>query len=188
MLPSVRLQKLFLLLSLIWLCLAPALTAFQVTGATGGINSTTGARPLRYEIHDFANSGAPFELFILSLIEFQAADQSELLSYFQISGLSCYPLDSEVSAHVRNRNSWLPSHSLGWSGWEWQLSRLLLSRRGSLPSVASTLYGIVRGNFPQVLNRENGTLRVRSKCFGHMHRTLQVHTQRTNATSTRPQP
>jgi tyrosinase len=87
MLPFFPPKKLFLLLPVVWLCFVPALTAFQITGATGGVNSTTGARPLRYEIHDFANSGAPFDLLILSLIELQTADQADLLSYFQISGL-----------------------------------------------------------------------------------------------------
>ena len=63
------------------------LTAFQITGALGGINETTGQRPLRYEIHEFANSGPAFDLFIIALADFQNSNQSDPLSYFQISGL-----------------------------------------------------------------------------------------------------
>lgn len=64
-----------------------ALGAIKVTGALGGIDPSTGARPLRYEIHEFVNSGPAFDLFILALSRFQAVNQSDPLSYFQISGL-----------------------------------------------------------------------------------------------------
>ncbi|KIX98768.1 uncharacterized protein Z520_05229 [Fonsecaea multimorphosa CBS 102226] len=76
---------------LFFLSLSDCLIAFQITGALGGVNSTTGARPLRYEIHDFANSGPAFDLFILALIELQEVDQSEELSYFQVAGIHGFP-------------------------------------------------------------------------------------------------
>ncbi|KAL2406782.1 Polyphenol oxidase 1 [Exophiala dermatitidis] len=67
------------------------LLAFKITGATGGVDSTTGARPLRTEIGQFSTSGAPFDLFVLSLIAFQAVNQSNPLSYFQVSGIHGFP-------------------------------------------------------------------------------------------------
>ena len=66
--------------------LVHCLTAFQITGATGNV-SQDGERPLRYEIHQFANSGPAFDLFILALKELQIVNQSDPLSYFQIAGL-----------------------------------------------------------------------------------------------------
>ncbi|KAK6383547.1 hypothetical protein LTS17_002839 [Exophiala oligosperma] len=84
-------KMLFLFLFLLFLSLSPGLHGFKVTGALGGVNSTTGARPLRYEIHEFAKSGPAFHLLILSMMAFQAANQSEPLSYFQISGIHGYP-------------------------------------------------------------------------------------------------
>ncbi|OAP63560.1 hypothetical protein AYL99_02787 [Fonsecaea erecta] len=78
-------------LLLLVLSLSDGLTAFQITGALGGVNSTTGARPLRYEIHDFANSGPAFDLFILALIDLQSVNQTEELSYFQVSGIHGFP-------------------------------------------------------------------------------------------------
>ncbi|EXJ78291.1 hypothetical protein A1O3_09452 [Capronia epimyces CBS 606.96] len=77
-----------ILLSLIFV---DRLLAFAVTGATGGVDSTTGARPLRYEIGQYSASGPPFDLLILSLIAFQSANQSDPLSYFQISGIHGFP-------------------------------------------------------------------------------------------------
>ncbi|ETI25886.1 hypothetical protein G647_02663 [Cladophialophora carrionii CBS 160.54] len=70
--------------------LVDSLTAFRITGALGGIGSN-GERPLRYEIHDFANSGPAFDLYILALREFQLLDQSDPLSYFQIAGIHGFP-------------------------------------------------------------------------------------------------
>ncbi|OAG39398.1 hypothetical protein AYO21_06414 [Fonsecaea monophora] len=88
---TLRCKEPIALLLLLILFLSNRLVAVQITGALGGLNSTTGARPLRYEIHDFANSGPAFDLFILALKELQSVDQSEELSYFQISGTGSYP-------------------------------------------------------------------------------------------------
>jgi len=60
--------------------------AFQITGNSGAVDSATGARPFRQEINQFAASGAAFDLFILALQQLQQTDQSQPLSYFQISG------------------------------------------------------------------------------------------------------
>ena len=76
-----------LLLSLIsYLLLLPASLAFKVTGATGGHNLTTGARPYRVDINDFAQSGPPFDLYIQALNQLQKTDQADPQSYFQIAG------------------------------------------------------------------------------------------------------
>ncbi len=69
-------------LFLLFHCLA----AVRITGASGNVSST-GERPLRLEINDFANSGPAFDVFILALREFQLVNQSDPLSYFQIAGL-----------------------------------------------------------------------------------------------------
>lgn len=93
------------------------LIAFKITGATGGIDPTTGARPLRYEIHDFANSGPSFDLLILALLRFQGTNQSDSLSYFQISGLSTVP--PFRLKLTDDRDSRLPPNPMGWSLGEW---------------------------------------------------------------------
>ncbi|KAK7900944.1 hypothetical protein LTR67_003229 [Exophiala xenobiotica] len=89
--PPNGLRKFSMLITFLLLFFLNGLTAFKVTGVSGGVNLTTGARPLRYEIHDFAISGPPFDLLILSMMAFQAANQSEPLSYFQISGIHGLP-------------------------------------------------------------------------------------------------
>ncbi|EXJ57078.1 hypothetical protein A1O7_07422 [Cladophialophora yegresii CBS 114405] len=65
-------------------------TAFRITGAPGGFGSN-GERPLRYEIHDFANPGPAFDLYILALRDFQLLNQTDPLSYFQIAGIHGFP-------------------------------------------------------------------------------------------------
>lgn len=78
-------------------CLLPfflsfdVLLAFQVTGPPGGVDDSTGARPFRYEISDFQHSGEAWDLYLLALSDFQAVEQSDPLSYFQIAGIHGYP-------------------------------------------------------------------------------------------------
>jgi hypothetical protein len=62
--------------------------AVPVTGATGGVNTQTGQRPSRQNLENFQSSGAPFDLYIQALQRFQSDDQSALLSYYQIAGLT----------------------------------------------------------------------------------------------------
>lgn len=59
-----------------------------ITGSTGGVNTATGQRPFRQEFSSFSASGPAFDLFIQSLKQFQAQDQSALLSFYQVSGKS----------------------------------------------------------------------------------------------------
>jgi hypothetical protein len=70
------------------LCVAQFSSAVQVTGATGGINSSTGERPSRQEISTFSQSGAAWNVFILSLFELQRDSESDPMSYFRIAGMS----------------------------------------------------------------------------------------------------
>lgn len=63
-----------------------AVSAFQITGATDGIDATTGARPFRYEINEFAQHGPAWDLFILALQRFQSTNETDPLSYFQVAG------------------------------------------------------------------------------------------------------
>lgn len=75
----------------LWFYLADTVAAIQITGATGGVNLATGERPFRREINVFATSGAPYDLFVLALLQLQSTNQSNILSYFQISGIHGWP-------------------------------------------------------------------------------------------------
>ena len=67
--------------------LSTAAQAFAVTGATGGINARTGARPLRQDILKMQRTGgAAWDLYLQALQKFQAMDQQDALSWFQING------------------------------------------------------------------------------------------------------
>ncbi|KIW91999.1 uncharacterized protein Z519_06981 [Cladophialophora bantiana CBS 173.52] len=79
-----RCKEHFTLLPFSVLLLIDCSIAFQITGAQGGVNSSTGVRPLRYEIHDFANSGPAFDLFILALIDLQDVDQPYVALFEQL--------------------------------------------------------------------------------------------------------
>ncbi|KAI9680130.1 MAG: hypothetical protein M1817_005147 [Caeruleum heppii] len=59
---------------------------YTITGPTGGVNGQTGQRPFRQDFRTFQNSGAAFDLFVLAWQRFQQQNQTELLSYFQVSG------------------------------------------------------------------------------------------------------
>ena len=61
-------------------------TAFAVLGTQAGVDNSTGQRPLRVEINQFKYAGAAWDLYILALREFVAANQSEQLSYYQVAG------------------------------------------------------------------------------------------------------
>jgi len=77
-------------LLLFWLSL-DILLAIRVRGPPGGVDPNTGARPFRYEISKFQYSGAAFDLYILALSVFEGVNQSDPLSYFQISGIHGFP-------------------------------------------------------------------------------------------------
>lgn len=60
--------------------------SYAITGATGGVDPASGQRPARQEFTTFASSGAAFDLYIQALKSFTDDDQSQLLSYYQVSG------------------------------------------------------------------------------------------------------
>lgn len=68
------------------ICLASLASAVAITGPQGGVNTPTGQRPFRQEFSTFKNSGPAFDLYILSLQQFQQQNQSALLSYYQVAG------------------------------------------------------------------------------------------------------
>ncbi|KAI9812447.1 MAG: hypothetical protein M1827_004678 [Pycnora praestabilis] len=65
--------------------------SIAITGASGGINQTTGKRPFREEFNNFQNSGPAFDLYILALQYIQTRNQSHTLSYYQIAGIHGRP-------------------------------------------------------------------------------------------------
>ncbi len=67
--------------------------AFAITGISAGVDPVTGERPFRHDINDLYMSGPAWDLFILSLREFQQVDQDDPLSYYQVAGKAtevCY--------------------------------------------------------------------------------------------------
>ncbi|KAK8082497.1 hypothetical protein PG996_001278 [Apiospora saccharicola] len=69
---------------------------FIVTGRTTGVNTATGQRPVRQNVNTLSASGSPQwlqprDLFILGLQAFQAASESDQLSYFGIAGVHGRP-------------------------------------------------------------------------------------------------
>lgn len=57
---------------------------YAITGATGGVHQ-------RLEIRELQKNGEMFNLFLLALTEFQAIDQNQIDSYFQIAGIHGQP-------------------------------------------------------------------------------------------------
>ena len=70
-----------------FLALAASITrAVVVSGTQGGVDNTTGVRPMRVDINQFKTAGAAWDLYILSLHQFFSTSQSQQLSYYQIAG------------------------------------------------------------------------------------------------------
>ena len=68
-------------------CIPSFANPYAITGPQGGVNQYTGERPFRQEFSSFKRSGPAFDLYILSLHQFQQQSQSSLLSYFQVAGI-----------------------------------------------------------------------------------------------------
>lgn len=69
------------------IALSKQITAYGITGLSGGVNYDTGERPARRDLRDLQSSGAAFDLYIQALAQFQADDQSDMLSYYEVSGM-----------------------------------------------------------------------------------------------------
>ena len=68
------------------LTLVPNSNAFAITGINDGVNPATGERPARLEISTLQHEGPAFHIYILAMQRFMQQDQSDPLSYYQISG------------------------------------------------------------------------------------------------------
>ena len=79
------------------LIVVETISALVITGATGGLSTTDGSRPYRYDIDLFYNSGPAWDLYILSLSSIQNLSQSELTSFFSIAGMQSASMYSVTS-------------------------------------------------------------------------------------------
>lgn len=80
---ALALHVLCFLIASFWLQLV---RPFAVDGVTTTLNHTAGEQPARLEFSTLSQSGPAFDLFILALQQFQQANQSHELSYYQIAG------------------------------------------------------------------------------------------------------
>ena len=98
----------FLLSTFVLAALVALSDSYAITGPQGGVNAATGQRPLRQEISSFQHAGPAFDLYLLAFQTFAQQDQTSLLSYYQVAGLSnltsvssIYLSCSQVSMGVR---------------------------------------------------------------------------------------
>lgn len=68
--------------------LSKQIAGYGITGLSGGVNTATGERPVRRDLRDLQSSGAAFDLYVQALAQFQADDQSDLVSYYEVAGKS----------------------------------------------------------------------------------------------------
>jgi hypothetical protein len=59
---------------------------YAITGVQTAVNHATGQRPFRQDFNKFQNAGPAWDLYVQALIQFQAAGQTGLLSYYQVAG------------------------------------------------------------------------------------------------------
>ncbi|KAL8794331.1 MAG: hypothetical protein Q9195_003158 [Heterodermia aff. obscurata] len=113
------------MITLYWLCAVLAFAfshtsyAFAVTGLQGGVNASTGERPIRQEISTFQYAGAAFDLYILALQQFVQQDQADPFSFYQIAELaqqiaSTYPESSKATYQSAASTLRIPY-------WDWAL-------------------------------------------------------------------
>lgn len=136
--------------AVIAICLVSFGKTYAIIGPRDGVNQVTGERPIRQDLSTFKNSGPTFDLYILSLEQFQQQDQSTLLSYYQVAGnvlsRSPQPLSTDqVCRHPRTS-----VHLMGWRTRPIP-SRVLHSQLDLIPFVASALHGALRGTPPPLV-------------------------------------
>ena len=125
------------------ICLASFANAVAITGPQGGVNTTTGQRPFRQGFSAFKNSGPAFDLYILSLQQFQQQNQSALLSYYQVGGKKdSIIVQRTTTTNLYSRHSWTSIYCLGWCPRSLS-SRLLHAQLYTVSIMASTLHGAV---------------------------------------------
>uniref|UniRef100_A0A093V313 tyrosinase n=1 Tax=Talaromyces marneffei PM1 TaxID=1077442 RepID=A0A093V313_TALMA len=81
--------------------LSKQIAGYGITGLSGGVNTATGERPVRRDLRDLQSSGAAFDLYVQALAQFQADDQSDLVSYYEVAGIHGYPYRSWDSVNGR---------------------------------------------------------------------------------------
>lgn len=127
-------------------CLASFANSFAISGVSGGVDQTTGQRPFRQEFSSFKASGPAFDLYILSLQEFQQQNQAALLSYYQVTGECNRGDTADLLLTVHLRYSRASLHLMGWRS-RTIFNRLLYTRIHSVSHVASTVSGSVRSMY-----------------------------------------
>lgn len=85
-----------ILIFLLILSLLALVKPYAITGPQGSVNQVTGQRPSRQDFSIFRNSGPAFDLYILSLEQFQRQNQSVLLSYYQVAGDTLFMSESSL--------------------------------------------------------------------------------------------
>ena len=65
-------------------------SSYPITGVQTGIGSN-GELPNRIEIRELQKDDVPWNLYLYALNRFQAKDQSDMLSYYQVSGIHGRP-------------------------------------------------------------------------------------------------
>lgn len=80
-------MEFFKVLLLFLLSFSHDVFSYRITGPTSGVNAQTGERPSRRDLRTLQTSGAQWDLYIQALQMFQAANQADLLSWYQVSGI-----------------------------------------------------------------------------------------------------
>ncbi|KAI9806662.1 MAG: hypothetical protein M1825_006119 [Sarcosagium campestre] len=73
------------------LCMAVFSDAYAITGPSGGVNPTSGARATRREIRDFQTTGAAWDLYLQALQQFELKNQNDQFSFYQVAGIHGRP-------------------------------------------------------------------------------------------------
>jgi len=68
-----------------------ASASWAITGASSGIDSSTGARPFRLPLEELEQSGAQWDLYVQALQFWQSLDQTNMFSWYQIAGIHGLP-------------------------------------------------------------------------------------------------
>jgi tyrosinase len=81
------------------LALSKSISAYGITGISGGVNADTGERPSRLDLRTLQSAGPAFDLFIQALSQWQSDDQSDILSYYEIAGQ--FSIISRIRYHAQ---------------------------------------------------------------------------------------
>lgn len=107
-------STLYLLATLI--ALSKHITAYGITGLSGGVNYNTGERPARRDLRDLQSSGAAFDLYIQALVQFQADDQSDMVSYYEVAGIK---IPMVIILQQSNTNAYIEGiHGYPYRSWD----------------------------------------------------------------------